>query len=220
MRRYFWVGLASLTLASCDSQPIATTTPVLPVAAKPTIGNRPVAPLPAPDTIDYTRSHYAFPDYHSLTDTLVLLGPQQRWLRIELAPDSTKPLDYAPAAIAGQPFAAPSDSAWRTHRVRGYDGTFTFSLRDSARHTLFSKQLHKRNFLRASSPDIVTVSDPFFKYLGYSCGLNALLFAAYFAIPDSDVCTRATLLLDAKTGRVLSLRDAGSASFEATDCDP
>jgi hypothetical protein len=220
MRRFFWVWLASLVLASCDSQPVATTTPVLPPAAKPT-QDRPVAPPLAPDTIDYTRSHYSFPDYKALTDTLVSLGSRHRWLRIELTPDSTKPLDYGPAAIAGQPFAAPSDSAWQAHRIRGYDGTFTFSLRDSARHTLvFSQQLHKRDFLRASSQEIVTVSDPFFSYLGYSRGLNALLFAAYFAIPYSDVCTRATMLLDAKTGRVLALRDAGSASFEATDCDP
>lgn len=220
MRRFFWVWLAGLGLASCDSQPVATTTPVPPTAVKPTEA-RPAAPPPAPDTIDYTRAHYSFPDYKALTDTLISLGSRHEWLRIELAPDSTKPLDYALATIVGQPFAAPNDSAWQAHRIRGYEGTYTFALRDSAQRTLvFSRQLHKRDFLRASSPEIVTVSNPFFRYLGYSRGLNALLFAAYFAIPYSDVCTRATMLLDAKTGRVLSLGDAGSASFGATDCDP
>jgi hypothetical protein len=167
------------------------------------------------------RAPAAFPDYRPLTDTLIAVGQQHYWLRIELAPDSTKPLDYAPAIIAGQPFAAPSDSAWRAHRIRGYDGTFTFSLRDSARRTcLFRQSLHKRDFLRAAPPEIVTISDPYFQYLGYSQGLNALLFAAYFGIPYSDVATRATMLLSAKNGRVLALRDAGSASFGATDCAP
>ena len=215
MRQYFWVGLAGFALAGCDAQPVATTTPARPAATL-----RPPAAA-IPDTIDYTRAPAAFPDYRPLTDTLIAVGRRHYWLRIELAPDSTKPLDYAPAIIAGQPFAAPSDSAWRAHRIRGYDGTFTISLRDSARRTwLFRQPLQKRDFMRAAPPEIVTVSNPYFQYLGYRQGLNALLFVAYFGIPYSDVASRATMLLSAKNGRVLALRDAGSASFEATDCTP
>lgn len=218
MRVLYLGGGLILWLVGCESRQPGVVTkmqPTVPAAAS-------VRPSPAPlDTADYTASHYGFPTYHADSDTLIALGSRHYWLQMHLAADSTKPLDYGPAAVAGQPFAAPTDSAWRAHRVRGYEGTYTFTLRDSARRVLvFRKQLHKRDFLHASSPELVTVSDPEFQYLGYSSGLHALLFAGYFAIPSSDVCSRVALLLDARNGRLRSLHDAGSASFEATDCDP
>lgn len=208
--------LVGLALVGCESRGPASAVAAQPAATPPAANI-----APPPDTANYTVSHYGFPTYHADSDTLILLGKRHYWLRMTLAADSTKPLDYAPAAVAGQPFAAPTDTAWQAHRVRGYEGTYTFTLRDSTRRMrVFRQRLHKRDFLRVGSRELVTVSDPQFQYLGYSAGLQALLFSAYFAIPDSDVCSRVTMLLDARSGRLRSLHNAGSASFEATDCDP
>jgi hypothetical protein len=155
------------------------------------------------------------------TDTLVAIGPRHYWLHLSQVADSTQPLEYAPATVAGKYFAAPSDTAWRTHRVRGYEGTYTFTLRDSARQkVVFSQKLHKRDFLPSHKGEVLTLSEPEFYYRGYSRGLGSLLFLAYFGLPYSDVIDRTALLLDARSGRVRGLYGIGSASFEAIDCDP
>ena len=174
----------------------------------------------ATDTTDYTRAHQANFDY-SRADTLILLGKRHYWLQLRQVADSTKPLDYAPAYVVGRPFAAPTDTAWQAHRVRGYEGTYTFALRDSSRRKLvFRTQLHKRDFQATNAGEVLTVSEPEFHYLGYSAGLNGLLFVAYFGIPYSDVIDRTMLLLDTHTGQVKAQRGIGSATFDAIDCDP
>ena len=172
------------------------------------------------DTSDYTRAYRG--DFASpRADTLILLGKRHYWLQLRQVADSTKPLDYAPAYVVGQAFAAPSDTAWHAHRVRGYEGTYTFALRDSSRRkVVFRTQLHKRDFQAINAGEVLTVSEPEFRYLGYSTGLNGLLFVAYFGIPYSDVIDRTMLLLDARSGRVKIQRGIGSATFDAIDCDP
>lgn len=177
--------------------------------------------VPALDTIDYTSSQHGVLTYHSAIDTLVLLGRHHYWLQLRQTADSTKPFEYGPTRVVGRHFAAPTDSAWRQHRVRGYDGTYSFVLRDSThQREIFRQQLHKKDLLPGAPAETVTVSDPEFYYLGYSNGLNALLFLVEIGIPNSDVGHRAALLLDARTGQVRALRDAGSSTFEATDCEP
>jgi len=206
-------------LAGCETrQPVATTPTAAPVVAVP---RAPVvaAALP-PDTADLTRANRGRAA-EAQSDTLLQLGPRHYWLHLSQVPDSTKPLEYAPATVAGKYFAAPSDTAWRAHRVRGYDGTYTFTLRDSARRAVvFQKTLHKRDFLRTDQGEVLTLSDPDFRYLGYSSGLRALVFVAYFGLPYSDVIDRTALLLDARNGQVKGAYRIGSASFEAIDCDP
>jgi hypothetical protein len=185
-----------------------------------------VAPVPVavsaapPDTADNTRAHRgSFVDAQA--DTLLLLGTHRYWLHLSQVADSTKPLEFAPATLAGKFFAAPSDTAWRVHRVRGYDFTFTFTLRDSTRRqVIFSKKLHKRDFLSTDRGEVLTLSEPDVRYMGYSSGLKALVFVAYFGLPYSDVIDRTTLLLDAHSGQIKGKYRIGSASFEAIDCDP
>lgn len=190
------------------------------------VAEKPRAPLAvllraAPDTIDYTSSQHGLLTYHADTDTLVLLGQHHYWLQVRHVADSTKPFEYGPTRVVGRHFAAPADSAWQQHRVRGYDGTYSFVLRDSThQRVIFRQQLHKKDLLAAAPAETVTVSDPEFYYLGYSNGLNALLFLVEVGIPSSDVGQRATLLLDARSGQLRALRNAGSSTFEATDCEP
>ena len=204
-----------LLLAGCNSQPAATTAtppPPLPAAAAPPA-------RPPADTTDYTRTPPGYRTLHA--DTLIRLGNRHYWLQTQAVTDSTRPFDYGPTAVVGRHFAAPADSAWRLRRVRGYDGTYTLTLRDSTRRqVVFRCQLHKKDLRRACPPELLTVSEPDFYYQGYSRGLHALLFTIETGIPSSDVIHRAALLLDARTGRVRALQDIGSASFEATDCDP
>lgn len=216
MRSFFLVPTLAGLLAGCEQRPAATTAappaPPAPVAATRS------AP-PAPDTLDYTRPLPGAREVHP--DTLIALGSRHYWLQMRQVSDSTRPFDYGPTAIAGRHFAAPSDTAWQQRRVRGYDGTYTFTLRDSTRRqVIFHRQLHKQD-LRAGSPaEVLTVSEPAFYYRGYSPGLGALLFVLETGISYSDVIHRAALLLDARTGLVQALHDIGSASFEATDCAP
>lgn len=206
-------------LASCETrQPVATAPAAAPVVAVP---SAPVAAaaLP-PDTADLTRAYQGnFSEFQA--DTLLQLGTRHCWLHLSQVADSTKPIEYAPAVMAGKYFAAPSDTAWRAHRVRGYEGTYTFTLRDSARRAVvFTKKLHKRDFLRTDKGELLTLSEPDFRYQGYSSGLRALVFTAYFGLPSSDVANRTALLLDARSGQVQGIYRIGSASFEAIDCDP
>ena len=208
--------LVGLALAGCEArQSTATNAPA-----------RPVVPVVAPmavalDTADYMRSTRQALTYHAALDTLISLGTRHYWLYMSQATDSTRPFDYGPTRIVGRHFAAPSDSSWQRRRVRGYEGTYRFVLRDSThRRVLFSQQLHKRDLLPVASAETVTVSEPDFYYLGYSSGLHALLFQVEVWIPSSDVGSRAALLLDARTGRVQKLSSIGSVTFEATDCDP
>lgn len=180
-----------------------------------------VLPMPASDTADYTSSQHGALTYRANRDTLILLGHRRYWLQLSQTADSTKPFDYGPTRVVGRHFAAPSDSAWQQRQVRGYDGSYRFVLRDSThQRVIFRQQLHKKDLLPAAPAETVTVSDPEFYYLGYSSGLQALLFLVEIGIPNSDVGHRAALLLDARSGQVRALRDAGSSTFEATDCEP
>ena len=213
----------ALAISSCETRQPATVGPARPQVVTVTPDSpkaRPAAAFAAADTNNYARAYeggFGSPR----ADTLILLGKRHYWLQMHQVADSTKPLDYAPAYLVGQPFAAPSDTAWRAHRVRGYEGTYTFTLRDSARRTVvFRQQLHKHDFQAVNAGEVLTVSEPQFRYLGYSAGLNSLLFVAYFGIPYSDVVDRTMLLLDARSGHVRAQRGIGSATFDAIDCDP
>lgn len=223
MRLLFLLGISGLVFSGCEtrqSAAVTTARPRVAFAAGDSARVWPAKVPTAPDTNDYTRAYQG--SFESpRADTLILLGNRHYWLQLRQVADSTKPLDYAPAYVVGRPFAAPSDTAWRAHRVRGYEGTYTFTLRDSARRAVvFHKQLHKRDFQTVDAGEVLTVSEPQFRYLGYSAGLNSLLFIAYFGIPYSDVVDRTMLLLDARTGQVKALRGIGSATFDAIDCDP
>jgi hypothetical protein len=220
MRLLFPGCLLLALLAGCESrQPAATGQPTATLAA-------PVAVVPAakssplPDTADCTRAQAS--RWPGPTDTLIAIGAQHYWLSMHVATDSTRALYYNPAANAGAAFAVPGDTAgYAAGQVRGYHETYTFVLRDSTRKKLlFHRQLHKPDFYRAGSRDIVTVMNmerPC--YLGYSTALDALVFNCALWIPNSDVGGRATLLLD-RQGHLKTISPSGSLLWDAADCDP
>ena len=209
-----------LLLSSCETrhsprgvteQP-AVTSPPAPVAA---VGN------PASsvwDTTDLTRPYDRHPGPR---DSLIAIGTRHYRLSVRVETDSAKPLYFGPASSVGPAFAAPGDSARRAGLLRGYSETYTFTLRDSlARKVIFRRQLHKPDFSKAESREVLTVMSmepP--GYLGYSAPLDALVFVCYLGIPYSDVGSQATLLLD-RWGRVQRLSPGGPAFSDAPDCDP
>ena len=222
MRKPFLKSLAqvaalcdALLLASCETHQPArqqTTAPAQPAAGTAT------TPPMAPDTADLTRRATRWP---GPVDSLVRIGTRHYRLGLRVETDSTRPIDFAPAENLGPGFAAPSDTAWRAHRVRGYQQTYTFTLRDSVgKHLVFRRQLNKTDFYPVAPRDEVTVMDmPRPGYLGYSAALDALVFVCYLDVPGTDIGWHATLLLD-RQGRVRRLSPSGPAYSSAADCDP
>jgi len=201
-----WV-LVGLLFIGCEArQPATVASPPL---ARPAAG-------PRPDTADCTRR---LPMQEpGPADTLIALGKRHYWLTMQVSTDSTRALYAAPAGSVGPAFAAPGDAAGR---VRGYAETYTFTLRDSARRAvLFRRRLHKPDFYGVAPRDLATVMHlerP--NYLGYSTGLDALIFACYLWVPGSDVGERATLVLG-RNGRMQTISPGGAILWAAPDCDP
>jgi hypothetical protein len=217
MRTLRILGGAGLLLGGCETrQPAATIAQPTVIAAAP--ASRP-APLRT-DTADCTRA--TAPRVPGSADTLIAIGTRHYWLSVRVSTDSTHALEYGRAANAGPAFAVASDSAGNAAgRVRGYVETYAFVLRDSSRRKmLFSRLLHKPDFYGVAPHDIVTVMNlPRPTYLGYSAGLDALVFVCYLWVPASDVGERVTLALD-RQGRVKALSPSGPITWEAIDCDP
>jgi hypothetical protein len=207
-----------LLLAGCETRHAShpaeqpeSAQPPTPLVALPNV-------LPTADTADLTRANKHEPGPR---DSLILVGSRHYRLSVRVETDSTKPIDFTPAASVGGAFAAPNDSARRAGVVRGYAETYTFTLRDSVgKKTVFRRQLHKPDFYEAAPRDIVTVTNmPPPSYLGYSAALNALVFGCYIGIPFSDVGHQATLLLD-RQGQVRRISPGGPAYSDAPDCNP
>ncbi|MBD2768289.1 hypothetical protein IC235_10330 [Hymenobacter sp. BT664] len=216
------LGLSTfLLLSACETrrnvhsaeQPAAAISAALPDST--------VAPKPAtvpPDTADLTRRYSRAP---GPIDSLIRLGTRHYRLAVRVETDSTRPIDFEPSESLGPGFAAPSDTAWQAHRVRGYQETYTFTLRDSVGKALvFRRKLRKPDFYSVGPRDAVTVMNmPRPSYLGYSAALGSLVFVCYLNVPNTDLGWRATLLLD-RQGRVRRLSPSGPAYSSAADCDP
>lgn len=206
--------LGTLGLAGCETrQPAAAEHPAQPAA--PVAAT--VRPQPTLPDLDYTRASFGLDE--GPADTLVRLGSRRYWLSVQVATDSTRPVLAARGGVVGPVFRAVDTSA---AQVRGYYETYTFTLRDSTRQRVqWRRQLHKSDFAHVGTPDLITVMNlPRPRYLGYSAAQQALAFSCTMGIPYSDVAARATLVLDARTGRLRRLSDGGSASWEAADCAP
>lgn len=219
MRALFFLGCLVLLFTGCESRQPATTQ-ALPGQPLPVQQPLVVTAVPA-DTTDCIRAHRA-PE-PGPADTLVAIGSRHYWLSVRVSTDSTRALDYNPAVNAGGAFTVPGDTAaLAARRVRGYEETYTFELRDSARRKLiFRRQLHKPDFYPVAARDIVTVMNmerP--TYVGYSAALDALVFVCYLWVPSSDVGERATLLLT-RQGRLKTISSGGPIMWDdAIDCDP
>ena len=142
------------------------------------------------------------------TDTLVRLNRRPYRLRFEAETDSTQPLITTYTPFPGH-----------TERAHGYEGRFTFTLRDSTGRQVFRRQLRKADFFSRAGADIVVESEALLPaLLGYSVPLGALIFTLDFAVPNADVGSQVVVLLDL-TGKVLRMSEGRGLSGGA-DCDP
>lgn len=209
-----------LLLSGCETRRPAHTSPERPQpTTAPTAAQAVARPTgPAPDTADLTRPYSRPP---GPSDSLIAIGPRHYRLSVRVETDSARPMEAGPVGLVGPAFAPPADTAARGHRVRGYVQTYTFTLRDSVgKAVVFRRQLHKPDFFAVAPREEVTVTDmPPPSYLGYSAGLDALVFVCYLGVPFTDIGWHATLLLD-RRGRVKRLSASGPAYSGAADCDP
>lgn len=196
MRLYFYAMLGCLWLAGCEQRLYRNdegrgmaTAPARPLPA--------ALPRPAP----------------AVPGIALTINGQDHRLLLQARNDSARPL----STVA---YFSDDDRA-RQHpaQVRGFDGRFTFTLRDAAGQQVFQRQLRKADFAKVGTSDIVVesaVTTPAF--LGYSAALGALVFTVDFAVPDSDDGFQAVLLLNLK-GQVVRLSQ-GRGLGGGPDCDP
>ncbi len=143
----------------------------------------------------------------------VVINGQSHRLLLRARNDSLRPL------TALTYFSDDDRARQRPTQVKGFDGRFTFTLRDAEGQEVFQRQLRKADFAKMGTPGIVVesaVRAPTF--LGYSAALGALAFTVDFVVPESDDGFQVVLLLNLK-GQVLRL-SAGRALSGGPDCDP
>lgn len=203
MRLLFYAIISGLGLAGCEQhlyhkeerRPLAVPTAV---AAPPAPG--PVGPLPLPTP-------------PVVPGTAFSVNGKVHYLVAQARPDSAHLL----TALAY--FSDDDRARQRLTKVRGYDGRFTFTLRNAAGAPVFRRELRKADFAKMGAPDVVVesaVNKPVF--LGYAAALRALVFTVDFGAPDSDVGFQVVLLLDLG-GQVLRLSE-GRALSGGPDADP
>ncbi|TPG61748.1 hypothetical protein [Hymenobacter nivis] len=204
MRLIFYALLSCLGLANCEQhlyskeerRPAAIPTAAVPVAAASERVWGPVAPA-AP----------------AVPGTAFTVNGRLHHVAVQARPDSAHPL----TALAY--FSEDDRARQRLTKVRGYDGRFTFTLRDAAGAPVFQRELRKADFAKMGAPDVVVesaVNKPVF--LGYAPALQAMVFTVDFGAPESDVGFQVVLLLDLG-GRVVRLSE-GRALSGGPDTDP
>ncbi|WP_210519385.1 hypothetical protein [Hymenobacter terricola] len=174
-------------LIGCDQRTTKTETKA---AASAPVPAPPTAAIPA--TADTPSLPYWVPP--TSTDTLLTLNGQPYHLRVQSELDSTQHLTTMVESEPG-----------RSDMIRGYEGRFTFTLRDSLNRPVFRRQLHKADFYKRIGAEVVVQSGaeaPTF--LGYSAPFGALVFTLGFAVPGTDWGSEAVLLLDLQ-GRVIRM---------------
>ncbi|WP_157886977.1 hypothetical protein [Hymenobacter sp. PAMC 26628] len=199
MRLVFYAILSGLGLAGCE-QHLYHKEERRSLSVPTAVGSP-----PAPGTL--------LPAPAAVPGTAFSVNGKVHYLVAQARPDSAHPL----TALA---YFSDDDRA-RQHltKVHGYDGRFTFTLRDAAGAPVFRRELRKADFAKMGAPDVVVesaVNKPVF--LGYAAALRALVFTVDFGTPDSDVGFQVVLLLDLG-GQVLRLSE-GRALSGGPDADP
>ena len=115
-------------------------------------------------------------------DTLLRIGGRQLYLQLHARLDTTQRL----LAITGRDTSA-----------SGYQGYFTFVLRDSLHQLVAKRVLTKQVFYKAVGQELAISSGASLPVLlGYSAPMKALVFTLNFAAPETDWICNAVLLLD------------------------
>ena len=211
MRRGLTFGLLALALAGCDqrmntNRASPSVLPSVSVAPAPP----PVVVPPAPAARPLVKHGPNRPGWAPpvALDTLIVLNSQPYHLLLQAETDSTRRLSATYEATPGH-----------RERVRGYEGRYTVTLRDSHGGQVFRRQLRKAAFFNKAGADIVTESEAYLpELLGYSRPLAALAFTVDFMVPDSDVGAQVVVLLNL-AGNVLHISD-GRGPGGGPECDP
>ena len=141
-------------------------------------------------------------------DTTIVLNGQTYHLRLAAETDSTQRLRTRYEPVPGH-----------FEEARGYQGRFTFTLRDQHGQQVFRRQLRKNDFFSVAGEDIVTESEAFLpELMAYSAPFGALALTLDFMVPDSDVGSQVVVLLDL-SGRVVRLSE-GCIPGNGPDCEP
>ncbi len=140
----------------------------------------------------------------SSADTLLRIGGQQLYLELQARLDTTQRL----VERNGQDTAA-----------SGYQGYFSFVLRDSLHQLLAKRVLTEQTFYKAIEHELVISSGAHLPMLlGYSVPMKTLIFTLSFAAPETDWMCNAVLLLDIQ-GRVRRLSGGYSVGGPAVDVE-
>ena len=118
----------------------------------------------------------------SAADTLLRIGGRPLYLQLQARLDTTQQL----LATTGRDTAA-----------AGYQGYFTFVVRDSLHQLVAKRVLTKQVFYKAVGQELAISSGVSLPVLlGYSAPMKALVFTLNFAAPETDWICNAVLLLD------------------------
>jgi hypothetical protein len=135
-------------------------------------------------------------------DTLLHIGGQRLYLQLQARLDTTQRL----VARTGQDTTA-----------TGYQGYFTFVLRDSLHQLVAKRVVTKQLFYKAVGQELAISSGASLPVLlGYSAPMKALVFTLNFAAPETDWICGAVLLLDIQ-GRVRRLSEGYSVGGPAVE---
>ena len=203
--------MLATALGGCEQKAYLTEkAPPVSIPVAPAVGSAPAPPVGPPKPsparpAGRPRIGWAPP---AALDTAIVLNGQSYRLRLEAETDSTQRLK-----TTYQPYPGHYEQA------RGYQGRFTFTLRDGSGRPVFRRQLHKADFYKVAGQDIVTESEAYLpELLAYSAPFGALVFSLDFMVPDSDVGSQVVLMLDL-TGRVVCISD-GRSPGTGPDCEP
>jgi hypothetical protein len=160
-------------------------------AAAPTSTSPPAAPTTKSDTsAAWPGAALLYAPLRSSADTLLRIGGRRLYLQLQARLDTTQRL------------VARTEQDTTT---AGYQGYFTFVLRDSLHQLVVKRVLTKQLFYKAVGQELAISSGACLPVLlGYSAPMKALVFTLNFAAPESDWMCNAVLLLDLQ-GRIRHL---------------
>lgn len=140
----------------------------------------------------------------SSADTLLRIGGQRLYLELRARLDTTQRL---------------VEKNGRDTAASGYQGYFSFVLRDSLHQLLAKRVLTKQAFYNAVGHELAISSGANLPVLlGYSVPMKTLIFTLNFAAPETDWMCDAVLLLDLQ-GRVRRLSGGYSVGGPAVNVE-
>lgn len=162
---------------------------------KPGLVEKPLPRLAQPIQASKTEEILEYLPLRRAADTLLCIQGRQVRVQLRARLDTAEQLALKP--VEGS--------------AAGYQGYFTFVMRDSLNRVLSKRTLTKQTFYKTVGPELAVASAASLpQLLGYSEPFQALVFTIYFGAPGTDWTGEAVLLLDLR-GRVRRLASGFSA---------